>query len=93
MGCCLLVLAAFGAPRVATILWWIFDPTRFSGTFSNWLLPVVGIFILPWTTLAYVFVYPGGISTFDWFILIAALIIDLGVYGGGSRSRGRWQRD
>ena len=41
--------------------------------------------LLQWTTLAYVFVSPGGINTLEWVVLIIALLLDLGAHGGGGR--------
>ncbi|MDR3686515.1 MAG: hypothetical protein P4L93_06145 [Coriobacteriia bacterium] len=88
MGCCLLALVMIGAPRIALFFWWITNPGRFALTFQGWLLfpglwPILGFFILPWTTLAYVFVAPNGLSPLDWVILAIALLIDLGSHGGG----------
>lgn len=46
---------------------------------------------MPWTTLVYVMVYPGGIVWFDWFFLGFAVLIDIGSWGGGAYSnRSRW---
>jgi hypothetical protein len=98
MGCCLLALVLIGAPRIALLLWWITNPARFALTFQGWLIfpglwPILGFFILPWTTLAYVFVAPGGLTLFDWIILIVALIIDLGAHGGGGEAYRRRRSD
>ena len=98
MGCCLGVLLLAGAPRVALIVWWFSDPARILSSFSGWITsyggltappwawPLVGLLLLPWTTIAYVFVSPGGITTFEWAILVIALLFDLGVHGGGGRA-------
>ena len=97
MGCCLLAVLLAGAPRLAIFLWWFFDPARWAATFHawqiepnviipGWVVPVLGFLILPWTTVAWVFVVPGGLSVLDWVILIVALLIDLGAHGGGGRA-------
>jgi hypothetical protein len=94
MGCCLIAALAIGAPRLALIVWWLADPARFAATFPAWSLgtnlgvpgwglPLLGWLILPWTTVAYVFVAPNGLSLLDWAILAIALLIDLGAHGGG----------
>lgn len=82
MGCCLFALILAGAPRVATVLWWIARPEVFTDLFSTWMLPVIGVLFLPWTTLAYVLIgkNPG---LFEWFILGFAFLLDIGAYGGG----------
>jgi len=97
MGCCLFAVLLAGAPRVALVLWWLTDPTRVTGTFHTWwqsfggvsfpnfVWPLIGFLVLPWTTVAYVFVAPGGLSMVDWLILVVALLLDLGVHGGGGR--------
>jgi hypothetical protein len=94
MGCCLIAALLIGAPRLGLFVWWFADPARFAATFPAWTLgpslavpawglPVLGFFLLPWTTIAYVFVAPGGLSTVDWVILGVALLIDLSAHGGG----------
>lgn len=89
MGCCLMASVLAGAPRIALVLWWFFQPVRFNATFTSVFWPILGILFLPWTTLAYVFVFPNGLSVFDWVILVVAFLIDISAYGGGYRSRGQ----
>lgn len=97
MGCCLGILLLAGAPRVALLLWWLVDPLRFQAvfggwstvlgsiTFPVWIWPLLGFLLLPWTTVAYVFVAPGGIGMLEWLILVLALLLDLSTHGGGGR--------
>lgn len=98
MGCCLGALLLAGAPRVALALWWFVDPSRIVSVFATWpvrlasltaptwIWPAVGLLLLPWTTIAYVFVAPGGITTLEWLILIVAFLLDLGAHGGGGQA-------
>lgn len=86
-GCCLFATVLAGAPRLAFLLWWIFQPTRIAQTFSTWLWPLVGLIFLPWTTLMYVFVYPGGLSVVNWVFLGLAFVVDIGSYAGGAYGR------
>lgn len=82
-----MVLMLIG-PRAAILVWWIMDQARWTLTFAgSWLWPLLGFIFLPWTTLAYVLVYPGGIVLFDWFILGLAVLIDLSSWFGGYRGR------
>jgi hypothetical protein len=89
MGCaCLFALLAAGAPRLALFLMWIF--TNWIGrAFDSFLIPLLGFLFLPLTTVIYVLVFPGGLSTFDWLLLIVGFLIDLGSYGGGAYGRRR----
>ena len=87
MGCCLFASLLAGAPRIALLLWWLFQPVRINATFSSFIWPLLGVLLLPWTTIMYVIVFPGGILGFDWVWLGLALVIDIASYGGGFRSR------
>jgi hypothetical protein len=80
---CLLLLSLliFG-PRVAVSLVWLFQPARFNLAFGSFIWPILGIIFLPWTTLMYVFVFPGGISGWDLIWLVLAFLVDLGSYTG-----------
>ena len=86
MGCCLFATALAGMPRLAFLLWWLFQPARIQATFDNFLVAALGVVFLPWTTLMYVLVAPGGIAWFDWLWLGLALVIDIGTYTGGGRA-------
>jgi hypothetical protein len=98
MGCCLGALLLAGAPRLALLLWWVADPARIVGTFSGWaatvgnvtasgwIWPLAGLVLLPWTTVAFVFVAPGGLGALEWVILGIGLLLDLGAHGGGGRA-------
>ncbi len=88
--CCLVTIVLLLGPRIGAIIWWLFDHTRWSQTFPNIIVPIVGIILLPWTTLAYVLVFPGGVNGLDWVWLIIALLFDLGSYSGsGWKHRSR----
>lgn len=84
--CCWVIIAFAFAPRVALVLMWLFNDwiTR---AFGNIWLPLLGFFLMPWTTLTYTLVAPGGISILDGVLLVLAVLADLGAYGGGQWSR------
>lgn len=86
MGCCLLALILAGAPRFAILFYWFYDSTAFALAFDQWFIPVLGFFLLPWTTLMYVLVAPGGVGGFDYALIGLGVILDLGSYGGGGGS-------
>ncbi len=87
---CFIVLFALISPRLALIFVWLFSDIL-SRSFDSWLLPFIGFFLLPWTTLAYAGMWdygPGGrVEDFEWFLVGLAFVIDLGAYGGGGRAR------
>jgi hypothetical protein len=87
MGCCLFAVMLAGAPRLAFLLWWIFQPYRMQLTFGTFIWPLIGLIIVPWTTIMYVIVYPGGIVGFDWLWLGLALAVDVSTYVGNFRAR------
>lgn len=92
MGCCLFAIVLAGAPRFAFIMWWLFQPVRVNATFDTIFWPLLGVLFAPWTTLAWVAVFPGGISGFDWLWLAIAAAIDIGTYVGNGESGRRYYR-
>ena len=87
---CIFVVLLFFGPRSAIALWWIFDSVRFNATFDSVWLPFLGFLLAPWTTLMYVFVAPGGVNGFDWFLIGLAVAADIASYGASGRyQRGR----
>ncbi len=79
----------FFGPRAAAVIWWLINPDRFSDAFSHWIIPVLGILILPWTTLTYVIVYSSfnGVAGFEWLFLALGLFADISSYIGSARRR------
>ncbi len=86
---CLVVLLALISPRLALVAMWLFS-SILSRAFDSWLLPLIGFFVLPWTTLAYAGMWSSGtnrVDGFEWFIVVLAFVIDLGAYVGGRSAR------
>lgn len=90
--CCLVAILLLLGPRAAILVWWLFDMERWAHTFSTWVLPLIGAIFLPWTTLAYVLVFPGGVNGFDWVWIVLGLLFDVGSYSGGYGNRRRFMR-
>ena len=91
VGC---LLAMFGAffPRLAVLFIWIARPAYFTAAFGDMILwPLLGILVLPFTTLIYVLLWsPAGLSGFDWVWLILAFLLDIsGLAGSGYANRER----
>lgn len=84
--CCWLLIAFTFAPRIALFLMWLLSD-RISESFGGVLLPLVGFFALPWTTLMFVLTAPGGFGVLDVVIMAIALMADVGAWGGGYRTR------
>jgi len=82
--CCILTALVLAGPRLAILIWWLINPLRWQVTFTSFIWPLLGFIFLPFTTLMYVLVAPGGVVGFDWVWLVLAVIIDLGSYGGGA---------
>jgi hypothetical protein len=89
-GCCLIAGVGAFVPRLVLLFLWLFTDlvTR---AFDGWVAPLVGLLLLPYTTLAFVALYspPVGVTGFGWFIVILAFIVDLSHYVGGAYSRKR----
>jgi hypothetical protein len=88
---CFVLLFALISPRLAIILVWIFSDIL-SKAYDSWIVPFLGFFLLPWTTLAYAVMWDTGsrgVNDFEWFIVILAFLFDLGSYARGAAQRAR----
>jgi len=86
---CLAVLLALISPRLALVAIWLFSNVL-GRAFDSVLLPLIGFFLLPWTTLAYAVMWDVGthdVTGFEWFVVVLAFLGDVGAYGGTARGR------
>lgn len=84
--CCFLTLFVVFGPRLAGIVWWIARPAQWVGAlgaFSTWIWPVLGLIFVPFTTLMFVAVAPGGVNGWDWLWIALAVFADIASYAGG----------
>jgi len=91
VGCILILLSAF-APRLVIFLLWLFNTPYVAAPFPNWLIPLLGFFLMPFTTLSWAFAWnqSGGNVAGGWIVLIVvAVLLDLGVIGGGAKAARR----
>jgi hypothetical protein len=82
--CCFFTTLLLLGPRFAVLIWWLVRPVYFNTIFNTWILPLLGLIFLPWTTLMYLVVGGAGVVGFDWLWLGLALIADIASYGGGA---------
>jgi hypothetical protein len=89
MGCLLLLLASF-APRVVLVLVWIFGDLV-DRAFSGFIVPLLGLILLPYTTLFYVLAWSpvGGVSDGGWFLVATGVMLDILHLVSGAYSRRR----
>ncbi len=82
-GCFVLLLGAF-APRLTLALMALFNNEITKAFDGSWVVPLIGWFLLPYTTLMYVLMswWTGDVSGFDWFLVGFAFVIDIVSYTG-----------
>ena len=84
---CLVVLFALISPRLALFAVWLFSDLL-SRAFDDWFVPLIGFFLLPWTTLAYAVMWSTGsneVTGFEWFIVVLAFLIDISSWAQSGR--------
>lgn len=84
---CLVALIALFLPRFAIILVVIFSD-YIGRACQTTIWPLLGFFFMPLTTLAYSFAINsnnGTVSGFYLFVVIVAVLIDLGLLGNGAQ--------
>jgi hypothetical protein len=76
---CLIGLAIAFAPRIMLILAWLFGSRWDEVWQGNWLMPLLGIIFLPYTTVMYLLVWNSvtGISGWDWIWIILGVVLDI----------------
>ena len=89
--CCFITSLFLLGPRAAILIWWLLEPLRWQLVFDDkWFWGIVGIIFVPWTTLMWVLVAPGGLVGFDWILLALAIFADITMWmGGGYGNRNR----
>jgi hypothetical protein len=86
---CLVVVVALLSPRLAIVVMWLFSNVL-GRAYDSALLPIIGFFLLPWTTLAYALMWDLGthrVSGLEWFVVVLAFLADLGAHRGTARGR------
>jgi hypothetical protein len=90
-----IVFAILGliTPRLIMVLLWLFSD-YLSRAYDGWLLPLLGFFLLPTTTLSYAIAENSmdGLRGLGLVLVIVGLLVDLGILGS-SRGRGVFKQD
>ena len=84
---CLLALLALLSPRLALFALWLFSNVL-DRAYDSWVVPVLGFFLLPWTTLAYAVMWKAGINGVEgveWFFVVLGFLFDLGAHSQSGR--------
>ena len=94
MPCCAVLVVLFLGPRVAIVAMALFSSYLGRAFGGDILLPLAGWLFLPWTTLAYAWAINsrGEVTGFQAIVVVVAVLVDLGVIGGGAAKR-RGKRD
>jgi hypothetical protein len=88
---CLLGVIALAFPRLMLVLVWFFSD-YLGRAYETVLWPLLGFFFLPLTTLAWAFAVNstgGAVSGGYLALVVVAVVVDLGLVGGGRASRRR----
>jgi hypothetical protein len=87
---CILAVLALAFPRVVIVVLYLFT-NFFRGVFETLLWPVMGFLFMPLTLLAYAWMERSGRPSQEIFlvVMVIAVVLDLGLIGGGRRARSR----
>jgi hypothetical protein len=89
MPCLIVIIAAF-FPRLAIVLIWLFS-NWLEAAYQTAIWPILGFIFMPFTTLAYALAINaiGSVQGLYLVIVVIAVLLDLGSFGGGYRVRRR----
>ena len=87
MGCLFAMFAGF-FPRVALVVIWI-ATDLVDRAFTTWLIPLLGLIVLPFTTLVYAIAWVPGVHLGNgrWVWVAIAIAIELIGYAGPARTK------
>ena len=83
----MIALFALFSPRLALFGLWIFSDIL-GDAYESWWLPLLGFFLLPWTTLAYAVMWAAGtndVTGIEWFFVVLGFIFDVGSHSQSGR--------
>jgi hypothetical protein len=82
----MIVFALLGllTPRMIMVLLWLFSD-YLSRAYDTWVIPLVGFFLLPTTTLCYAIAHNSldGFRGWGAVLIVAGVLVDAGFIGSG----------
>jgi hypothetical protein len=91
-GCCLIAAVMLLGPRLFLVAVWLL--TNWYAAFDSRLVALLGWLFLPYTSMAWMCIFfnnHGQIQGGYLVLLIFAVLLDIGVFGGSHRAA-RWRR-
>ncbi len=87
---CLILILVLAFPRIILALLFFFS-SYLERAYHGIMIPLLGFFFLPLTTLAYAWMVntQQAIAGFNALLLVIAVLIDVGGLGGGARHGSR----
>jgi hypothetical protein len=87
---------ALAFPRIALFFVWLFGGDYIGRAYDHWIFPLLGFFFLPLTTLTFAFglnslSQPGQMAPLGWLLTGLAVLVDIGLIGGGRKSAQDWR--
>lgn len=87
--CCFFTALVFFGPRLGFLVYWLLVPLKVNAAFQvfnlPWLVGILGLVFLPWTSLMYVIVFP--LNGYDWIWIGLGVMADVFSYVGGYHKR------
>ena len=85
MPCLVLILVGI-SPRLGVVAIWLISDWVDRAFDGGWVLPVLGIIFLPWTTALYIVGYIIGDAAAPWGILgiVIGLFLDIALHAGSA---------
>jgi len=89
----LLAILGLIMPRFIMVVLWIFTDYLSRAFDGSWLIPLIGFFVLPTTTLAYAIAENSmdGARGFGLVLIVLGVLVDIGALG--SRGRGIFKKE
>jgi hypothetical protein len=77
--------------RLALLVVWLATPLVQRAFYGGWLLPLLGLILLPITTLTYVLVYyvSGSVTGWGWLLVALAFLLDMAANSFPARNAAR----